>query len=280
MSSQTNTGPALSTLRWLVAAGADEAIEGAPSNRFVSKPDHAIDRRPKSRSEGVAGGDAVPDGSIIEGPAEFTGFEAVPEDARYSALASATIEELRVAVEGFNGCGLKRTATNTVFSDGNPCADLMLVGEAPGAEEDRTGIPFVGSAGRLLDRMLAAIDRDRNSVYVSNILFWRPPGNRNPTNEEIALCLPFVERHIALVRPRVLVLVGGIAAKTLLGRNEGITRLRGKWYRYSPDGNGGPIDTTAIFHPAFLLRKGHQKRETWQDLIAIRARLTETLATH
>ena len=280
VSSQTNTGPTLSTLRWLVAAGADEAIEGAPSNRFVSKTDHEIDRPPKSRSVGTAGGKTVPDGSIIERPAEFTGFEVIPEDARHSALASSTLKELRVAVEGFNGCALRRTATNTVFSDGNPRADLMLVGEAPGAEEDRTGIPFVGSAGRLLDRMLAAIDRDRNSVYISNILFWRPPGNRNPTNEEIALCLPFVERHIELVRPRVLVLVGGIAAKSLLGRNEGITRLRGKWYRYRPDGNDGPIDTMANFHPAFLMRKGHQKRETWQDLIAIRARLTETPVTH
>ena len=138
VSSQTNTGPTLSTLRWLVAAGADEAIEGAPSNRFVSKPDHELDRPPKSRSVGTAGGKTVPDGSIIERPAEFTGFEVIREDARHSALASSTLKELRVAVEGFNGCALRRTATNTVFSDGNPRADLMLVGEAPGAEEDRT----------------------------------------------------------------------------------------------------------------------------------------------
>ena len=137
------------------------------------------------------------------------------------------------------------------------------------------GLPFVGAAGQLLDLMLAAIDRDRSSTYISNILFWRPPGNRSPTSEEVSLCLPFVARHIALVRPRVLVLVGGIAAKTLLARKEGITRLRGKWYRYCPDNDGDGIDTTAIFHPAFLLRKAAQKRETWHDLIAIRTRLAE-----
>ena len=124
--------------------------------------------------------------------------------------------------------------------------------------------------------MLAAIDRDRSSTYISNILFWRPPGNRSPTSEEVSLCLPFVARHIALVRPRVLVLVGGIAAKTLLARKEGITRLRGKWYRYCPDNDSDGIDTTAIFHPAFLLRKAAQKRETWHDLIAIRTRLEES----
>ena len=273
MSLKPDLGGASSILRWLVEAGADEAIEDIPSNRLRPKVSRSMAPEPNVRP-GVGRGD-VPDVASVAGTGSGN-FEAILEEARQSALASPTLEKLRVAVEQFNGCALKRTATNTVFSDGNSGADLMLVGEAPGAEEDRTGIPFVGAAGQLLDLMLAAIDRDRSSAYVSNILFWRPPGNRNPTTEEVSLCLPFVARHIALVRPRVLVLVGGIAAKTLLARKEGITRLRGKWYRYYPDDDSDGVDTTAIFHPAFLLRKAAQKRETWHDLIAIRTRLAES----
>ena len=273
MSLKPDLGGASSILRWLVEAGADEAIEDIPSNRLRPKVSRSMAPEPNVRP-GVGRGD-VPDVASVAGTGSGN-FEAILEEARQSALASPTLEKLRVAVEQFNGCALKRTATNTVFSDGNSGADLMLVGEAPGAEEDRTGIPFVGAAGQLLDLMLAAIDRDRSSAYVSNILFWRPPGNRNPTAEEVSLCLPFVARHIALVRPRVLVLVGGIAAKTLLARKEGITRLRGKWYRYCPDDDSDGVDTTAIFHPAFLLRKAAQKRETWHDLIAIRTRLAES----
>ena len=268
------TWDTLSSLAWLVEVGADESIQDSPSNRLM--PDSVHGNEPQTSStpldqrEVSSNSDRSPLISI--GSATM-----VPntEEAHLSAAASRNLDQLRLAVEAFDGCGLKRTAMNTVFADGNPHADLMLMGEAPGAEEDRKGLPFVGAAGHLLDRMLAAIDRDRTSAYISNILFWRPPGNRNPTNEEIALCLPFVQRHIALVRPRVLVLVGGVAAKTLLNRSEGITRLRGKWYKYYPDDSGIPVDATAVFHPAFLLRKGHQKRETWQDLISIRARLTD-----
>ena len=267
-----STWDTLSSLAWLVEAGADESIQDSPSNRLMPDGVHGNEPRansaPVDRREVSSKSDRPP--LIRSGIGT-----AVPntEEAHLSAAASRNLNQLRLAVEAFDGCGLKRTAMNTVFADGNPRADLMLVGEAPGAEEDRKGLPFVGAAGHLLDRMLAAIDRDRTSAYISNILFWRPPGNRNPTNEEIALCLPFVQRHIALVRPRVLVLVGGIAAKTLLSRSEGITRLRGKWYKYCPDDSGVPIDATAVFHPAFLLREGHQKRETWQDLVSIRARL-------
>ena len=272
MSLKSDTELASYLLRWLVDAGVDEAIEDAPSNRFRANARHSTESKPNTGPVAVAGGIGVPNGSLASG-IDPGNFDVMLGEARQAALASPTLETLRAAVEQFNGCALKRTATNTVFSDGNPRADLMLVGEAPGAEEDRTGTPFVGAAGQLLDLMLEAINRDRNSVYISNILFWRPPGNRNPTSEEVSLCLPFVARHIALVRPRVLVLVGGIAAKTLLARKEGITRLRGRWYRYCPDDDGDAIDTTAIFHPAFLLRKGAQKRETWHDLIAIRTRL-------
>ena len=139
-------------------------------------------------------------------------------------------------MRAFDGCALRRTATNTVIGDGNPQAALMIVGEAPGAEEDRQGLPFVGPAGRLLDRMLAAIGLDRSAVYITNMLPWRPPGNRSPTAEELAICQPFLERQIELIAPRILLLVGGIAAKALLNRREGITRLRGQWFPFSTPG--------------------------------------------
>ena len=149
----------------------------------------------------------------------------------------------------------------------------MLIGEAPGAEEDKAGLPFVGAAGQLLDRMLASIELDRTSVYITNLLFWRPPGNRNPTDEEIAQCLPFVERHIALVQPLLLVLVGGIAAKTLLRRSEGITRLRGQWYEYGSVDTDTAMTTTCIFHPAFLLRSPGYKKQAWEDLLEIQKKI-------
>jgi DNA polymerase len=211
---------------------------------------------------------------------------AAPEHAIQTAsrlAASAnTLEELRAAVEAFEECPLKKTATNTVFADGNPAARIMFVGEAPGADEDRQGKPFVGVSGQLLDRMLAAIGLDRhapdvaNAFYITNIVFWRPPGNRNPTTNEIAACLPFLERHIELVQPDILVALGGPSAKTLLGRAEGITRLRGAWHPYSAPRLAAPIDAMALFHPAYLLRSPAHKREAWRDLLAIRDRLRKT----
>jgi DNA polymerase len=157
----------------------------------------------------------------------------------------------------------------------------MFIGEAPGADEDRIGRPFVGVSGQLLDRMIAAIGLSRLiHAYITNILFWRPPGNREPSSEEIALCLPFVMRHIELVRPKVLVFLGGPSAKTLLGRAEGITRLRGRWQDFRTQGmlerGEPPIAAMAMFHPAYLLRTPGAKREAWRDLVAIKARLAET----
>ncbi len=199
--------------------------------------------------------------------------ESAIADARALATAAATLAELEAAVRAFDGCPLKATATTTVFCDGNPDADLMIVGEAPGAEEDRQGRPFVGPAGQLLDRMLAAIGRDRTSTYISNILFWRPPGNRQPNSNEIAICLPFVERHIALKRPKVLVLAGNTSAKGLLDTTEGITRLRGRWLDLAVPGLAVPVPTVAIYHPAYLLRQPAMKRHVWRDLLEIKARL-------
>ncbi len=197
-------------LGWYIEAGADEAIGETPRNRF-GQPAQEVEPPPPPRRA------AKP-----PPPAAAT--------AREIAASCATVDELAAAIRAFDGCALKETATNTVVYDGNPKASILFVGEAPGAEEDRRGLPFVGPAGRLLDRMLAAIGLDRTTACISNVLFWRPPGNRPPTADELATCLPFVERLIELVAPRVVVFVGGIPAKLMLGRSEGITRLRGTWH--------------------------------------------------
>ncbi|WP_338069551.1 uracil-DNA glycosylase [Allostella humosa] len=183
------------------------------------------------------------------------------------------LAQLQAAMEAFEGCALRRTATNTVFADGNPAARVMVIGEAPGADEDRQGKPFVGVSGRLLDRMLGAIGLDRNSAYITNILPWRPPGNRTPTAAEIAMCLPFVRRHVALVDPAILVFVGGVSASTMLDRSEGIMKLRGRWHQYRTDEGNKTIDAMCVFHPAFLLRTPARKRDAWRDLLSIQARL-------
>jgi len=184
-----------------------------------------------------------------------------------------TLEDLRRAIAAFEGCALKKTATNLVFSDGNPQAKVMLVGEAPGADEDRQGVPFVGVSGQLLDRMLATIGLDRTSVYITNILPWRPPGNRQPTPQEIAACKPFVEKHIALIQPQILVLVGGVAMKTLFNTNDGIMRLRGTWQSYTSPEMKTPIKAIATYHPSFLLRSPGQKAQSWQDMLMIKKAL-------
>ncbi|MBX7147243.1 MAG: uracil-DNA glycosylase [Alphaproteobacteria bacterium] len=185
------------------------------------------------------------------------------------------LKELRLALENFEGCSLKHSATNLVFADGNPQAKIMLIGEAPGADEDRQGKPFVGVSGQLLDRMFEHIGLDRaHNIYISNIIFWRPPGNRAPTSSEIAACFPFVQKHINLIDPSILVVLGGIAAKTLLNTNEGITRLRGKWFDYYDPYSLKSIPVLCMYHPAFLLRQPAQKRYAWRDLLALKEKLT------
>lgn len=263
---------ALAALRWLAEMGADEAVEETARNRFAPPPPRA-DPAPRAAPAAPAPARSASAAAPGRAPFSVAPVGRLIEDARAAAAAASDVAALARAVAEFEGCALKRTAKNTVFADGDPAADLMLVGEAPGAEEDRRGLPFVGPAGRLLDLMLAAIGRDRSSAYISNVLFWRPPGNRTPSSDEIALCRPFVDRHIELVRPRVLACVGGIAAKSLLRQTAGITRLRGRWYRFSPGESGGDIDATALFHPAYLLRQPGHKRQAWSDLLEIRARL-------
>lgn len=195
--------------------------------------------------------------------------KAACESAQTSACAAQTLEDLRAALLAFEGCSLKYTATNLVFGDGNPKARVMLIGEAPGADEDRQGLPFVGQSGQLLDKMFATIGLTRQNFYITNIIPWRPPGNRQPTPAEADACLPFVRRHIDLVSPDFLILVGGTATKTLLGGREGIVRLRGAWKDYTSE-MGKKMKVIAIFHPAYLLRSPGQKKEVWLDLIKIK----------
>jgi uracil-DNA glycosylase family 4 len=280
---------ALAALRWQVDAGADEAIADAPIDRFATskaaKPAPAplpTAAPPAATPRVVApqGAQIKASAAILQAPA----FSAAPHGAGAEALQSASalagaansLDELRAALIAFDGCGLKKTATNLVFADGNPKARVMFIGEAPGADEDRQGLPFVGVSGQLLDRMIGHIGLSRaESAYITNVLFWRPPGNRTPTPDEIGACLPFVERHIELIDPAVIVLVGGIAAKTMLARSEGITKLRGQWHTYETPRMSHPVPIIATFHPAYLLRSPGQKREAWRDLLAIEAKMEE-----
>lgn len=180
-----------------------------------------------------------------------------------------SLEELHQLVCNFSGCALKRTAKNTVFADGNPNSKIMLLGEAPGEEEDKEGLPFLGEAGLLLDKMLNAIGQNRKNTYLSNIIFWRPPGNRKPTEEEVSICLPFVQKHIELIKPKILVLVGAIASKAIYGIENGITQVRGNWKIIKLD-SGFEVKSIAIFHPAFLIRQPARKKEAWEDLKKIK----------
>jgi DNA polymerase len=192
--------------------------------------------------------------------------------AREAVKGIATLEDLRAALDAFEGCALKATATQLVFADGNPQARIMFVGEAPGRDEDIEGLPFVGRSGKLLDRMLAAIGLDRTSVYIANIIPWRPPGNRTPTPQESQICLPFIQRQIELADPDILVCLGGPSAQTLLGIRDGITKTRGRWFAYHTGKR--EIRAMPTFHPAFLLRSPLQKRLAWRDFLAIKKELS------
>jgi DNA polymerase len=188
------------------------------------------------------------------------------------AARTNSLIELKAALEAFDGCALKKSATNTVFADGTPAHRIMFIGEAPGRDEDKQGLPFVGRAGQLLDKMLAAINLNRKSnAYITNVLNWRPPDNRDPTPEEAATCLPFLRRHIELVNPGIIVLLGAVSAKHVMGKTDGIMRLRGKWLEYFVNGQMIPVMPT--LHPAYLLRRPIDKKLAWRDLQAIRDRI-------
>ena len=264
---------ALALLRWYVKMGADEAIAFEAADRLspssVSMPPAAMPAPIRRQSPRPV--PAAPPPALTESLGEAA------QSARRLASGADSVEALAALIPGFDGCPLRRTATNTVFIDGNPAAPVMIIGEAPGADEDRIGRPFVGRAGQLLDRMLAAIGLDRQGVLITNVVYCRPPGNRTPTTAEIASCLPFVLRHVALVDPKILVLCGGTAAGALLPQGQGITRLRGRWFDLEIPGLAEPVPTLPMFHPSFLLRAPERKREAWRDLLALRARLDELL---
>ena len=292
----------LSALAWLVEAGADEAVGEEPVNRLVARVAAATSHPPL---EGGGSG-SVPTSTFAKqisgrGPGAVPRSEPLPGSLRSPTLpqgegakkqvapatidgdtigramalaaAAATLAELKAAMESFDGCPLKKTAANTVFADGVPDHRIMLIGEAPGRDEDKIGKPFVGRAGQLLDKMLAAIHLDRaKNAYITNVINWRPPDNRDPTPEEAAMCLPFLRRHIELVNPGIIILLGAVAARHVMGKTDGIMRLRGKWLEYHV--NGAMIPVMPTLHPAYLLRRAADKKLAWRDLQMIEDKIT------
>jgi DNA polymerase len=251
----------LDALRLQLEWGADEAYAETPLDRRQAAPPSA----PAITK--------APDRKPIPGP-RTAAIPAGPAEAARLAAACDTLEALQAALQNFTGCALKDTATQLVFADGNPDARIVLVGEAPGAEEDRVGRPFVGPAGQLLDKMLASIGLDRTKLRIINVVPWRPPGNRVPAESEIAVCLPFLHRQIALIRPDCLVLLGAVAAKALLPepyRGQGIRRVRGSWLEVAVTGLDHKLPCLPTYHPAYLLRTPAEKRLAWADLLALRA---------
>jgi uracil-DNA glycosylase len=289
MSTKNNS---LSALAWLVETGADEAIGEAPVNRFAKTlASPLVGREAEGRSSGPfeapSGARRSPkdETGAARGPALFSELPVVSSsqvarnlshkggaesdsigNAQSLAGAAETLTELKAALEGFDGCALKRSAEHTVFADGNPASRIMLIGEAPGREEDRLGLPFVGRAGKLLDKMLASINLDRSTAYITNVLNWRPPDNRDPSPEEAAMCLPFLRRHIELVNPGIIILLGAVAARHVMGFSEGIMKLRGRWLEYRVGDVMVPVLPT--LHPAYLLRQPAHKKLAWRDLQA------------
>lgn len=263
----------LEHLIFQLEAGADESVAETPGLVFWQGT-----RAKAEKAE--ASNIAPPPNAACSSQAALRVVDKKPERALRTKIAASSIEELRAEIASFEGCPLKHTAMNLVFASGNPKASIMLIGEAPGADEDRLGEPFVGLSGQLLDKMLASIGLDRKNVYISNVLFWRPPGNRSPTDAEVASCLPFAEQHIALVQPKILLLLGGIAAKTLLRTKEGITRLRGRWTQYTPhlgQENARSVRCMPLFHPAHLLRQPSAKRHAWSDMLLVKKELDTAL---
>jgi uracil-DNA glycosylase family 4 len=254
MSDTLSDFDAAAWLLWQAEMGADEAISDAHTDWFALKPETApLRAEAPQRPQRAA--------PVRDMPVRRAAPAAQAPDA-------GDLEALRAALEASDGCGLKRTATSLCLYRGAPQADVMLIGEAPGREEDLSGSPFVGRAGQLLDRMLAAIGLDESSVHIANIVYWRPPGNRTPTPEEVEACRPYLLRQIALVAPSCILALGGPAAKSLTGASEGILRLRGRWRTVNFGGRDVPVLPT--LHPAYLLRTPAAKRHAWSDLLELR----------
>ena len=266
-------------------AGVDSLVGETPVDRFadpVSRPAKApplgadvserADTRPPAHPDSTGGISrppaTIPSGGGLPPPPSP---DAAVMAAREAARSAPDLQTLRDMLERFEGCGLRATASRLVFADGNPVARVMLVGEAPGRDEDIEGLPFVGRSGKLLDLMLAAIELDRTSVYIANVVPWRPPGNRTPTPQETAICLPFILRQIELADPDILVCMGNPSTQTLLGTKDGITKTRGRWFTFHTGTR--EIRAMPTYHPAFLLRSPLQKRFAWRDFLAIKKAL-------
>ncbi len=283
-------------LRWYVDMGVDCPLGEEPIDRFAfsarlkaakaQKPAESAARPFEPAPEALEPVSPAPPPMKRAPPARETppanpalaaaalSHDTAAKSAREQAGSAKSLEELREKLAAFDGCALKNSATQLVFADGVENARIMIVGEGPGAEEDRTGAPFVGRAGQLLDKMLAAIGLDRKkNVYIANVVPWRPPGNRTPTPQELALCLPFVRRQIELVAPDFLVLLGASAAQTLLNEKDGIMRLRGQWHEY--DCGGRKIRALPMLHPAYLLRAPLKKAQAWRDLRLLKHAMAE-----
>lgn len=255
-----------------VEAGVDLALDETPHNRFAEPKPAPAQANPAQAAQPDLPPRASPSAPRALPKVASGTPEEVAGHAREQARHAQSLEELEAILAGFDGCTLKISAKNLAFADGNPDGRVMLVGEAPGADEDRIGKPFMGRSGQLLDRMLATIGLDRSQVYVANIVPWRPPGNRTPTPQEIAICKPFIARQIELASPEFLLCLGGPAAQNLLGLKDGILRTRGRWFPYKTD-DGREIRALPTLHPAYLLRQPLQKRLGWRDFQALRRAL-------
>jgi DNA polymerase len=268
---------AAAVLRFYRDIGVETLVAEAPFDRFAQSEIEKLARQSTAAVEAPAPPREKPPAPPREklrqepAPAVALTHDAASASARVQASGAQTLDELREKLAAFDGCALKNSATQLVFADGAPDARVMIVGEGPGADEDRVGKPFVGRAGQLLDKMLAAIGLDRTKVYIANVVPWRPPGNRTPTPQELALCLPFIRRQIELVSPDVLVLLGASSAQTLLCDKEGIMRLRGQWRDYACGAR--KIRALPMLHPAYLLRAPLAKAQAWRDLRALKKAL-------
>ncbi|MDP3372156.1 MAG: uracil-DNA glycosylase [Candidatus Paracaedibacteraceae bacterium] len=286
-------------LEWYSACGADTLMSDVPRN-------HYIDNVPgKFSLKALAGTFAEKHSAQLEqmplqnSPLSIKSIPAAPkinsptnvaprilgdikspalsdDHGNHPAFICETLEQLRSAMENAKGCDLIKAATHTVFADGDPSARIMIIGEAPGADEDRVGQPFVGQSGQLLNTILATIGLDRKAVYISNIIPWRPPGNRPPTTTETNYCLPFIHKHIELISPKILILLGGVAVKTLLGRSDGILKLRGQIFEYTMR-NGTTIAALPTFHPSYIMRSPSQKAQVWKDMLILKKWLSKNL---
>lgn len=266
-----DTDPA-ALLAWYAETGVDVALEESPVDRLsdVAPRTAVSSAAPRPATTRAP---AAPRTVIQPAPQAAAAPEDSVRAAREAAAAATTLAELRTALDAFDGCSLKKTATQLVFADGNPEARVMLVGEAPGRDEDLQGLPFVGRSGQLLDRMLAAIELDRTQVYIANVVPWRPPGNRTPTPQETALCRPFISRQIELANPDFLICLGAPSAAELMNNTIGILKFRGQWRDFETGSR--TIRAMATLHPAYLLRQPLQKRLVWRDLLALRQALDD-----